>query len=92
MEKMLATFAGAHPEFADLSKDEIHQAAELIGAHEAVSSEETMRDALNARLSVRESAGKVPVTNRQGEVIGMAPPGEEDKMYREERENRDLMR
>lgn len=89
-EKMLAKFAGAHPEYADLSPDEIRQAAELVNAHHAVSSEETLRDALNARLSVRESEGKVPVKNDFDEVIGMASPGQGREMYKKDKGERDL--
>jgi len=45
MEKMLATFASAHPEFKDMTAAEIAQAAELIEAQDAVSDEETFRKA-----------------------------------------------
>lgn len=88
MEKMLATFASAHPEYKDLSVEELHQAADLIRAQEeGVSDEKTLKDALDARLAVRNVG--VPVTNLRGEVIAMADsPEQVGKIYREDQVNR----
>lgn len=80
-ERMLKTFIEKHPEYAEknFSADEIRQAAALIDTMEEaeISDEETLSEALEARLSVRPIAGKTPVINDRDEVLGMAASPEE---------------
>ncbi len=88
VEQMVTTFIAKHPEYAEkqFSADEIRQVAALIEEHGNDSVEDVVQKALDARLTVRDVAGKAPVINDKDEVIGMARSIEEGKqIYREDK-------
>lgn len=97
-EKMGA-FIDAHPEYKekDFSQKEILDAAQFANARVVAlgeriedMGEDLVQRALDARFDVRGTAGKTPVLDDQGLVIGMAGSMEEaKKIFREDSETRD---
>ncbi len=91
IEGLMSAFIDNHPEYKEknFTREEIHQAAELIKNRDAGSVQEMLQRALDARVAVRGVKENTPVINNQDVVIGMASTPEEARtMYRKDNEAR----
>ena len=92
IEALMSAFIENHPEYKkqNCTRDEIHQAAELIKARDAnaATKEEMLQRALDARLAVRGIGERKPVTDDKDAVVDMARTPEDAKirMFRKNNE------
>ncbi len=92
IEGLMSAFIDNHPEYKEknFTREEIHQAAELIKNRDASSVQEMLQRALDARVAVRGVKEKMPVINNRDAVIGIGSTLEEARaMYRKDNETRD---